>query len=296
MFLLFVNDLPAIFDTLITPKMYADDLKMYATIESDNDVDQLQQNINKLVDWAGTWQLSLSIKKCQAMHITRKKNASALNETYCIDSTPLPNCDCVRDLGVLVDKKLNFSEHISRLTRKAIVRSKLIRKCFTSKNTETLVKAFKVYVLPITEYCSQIWSPHLRKDINLLESVQRKFTRWLPGLRGKTYTERLDVTGLERLDVRRLRLDLLLAYKIIFGLNCLELRDFFSLSPVQNTRGHAYKLFLSSACTDVRKYFFSMRVIGPWNNLPKSTNFKTLTAFRLCLENCDLPKYCVPLR
>jgi len=293
---MFVNDLPTIFDTTITPKMYADDLKMYASIESDNDVDQLQQNINKLVDWAGTWQLSLSIKKCQAMHIARKNHTTASNATYYIDSAPLPNCDCVLDLGVVVDRKLTFSDHISRLSHKAIVRSKLIRKCFTSKNTETLVKAFKVYVLPILEYSSQIWSPHLRKDINILESVQRKFTRWLPGLKGKTYMERLDITGLERLDVRRLRLDLLLTYKITFGLNCLELRDFFALSPVQSTRGHAYKLFVSSACTDIRKYFFSTRVIAAWNNLPKNTNFKTLTAFRSCLNMCDLSKYCVQLR
>ena len=150
--------------------------------------------------------------------------------------------------------------------------------------------------------CYQCWktlhrSGHpISEKTNLLESLQRKFTRWLPGLRGKTYMERLKVTGLERLDVRRLRLDLLLTYKIIFGLNCLELRDFFALSPVKSTRGHAYKLFVSSACTDIKKYFFSTRVIAAWNNLPKNTNFKTLASFRLCLENCDLSKYCVSLR
>ena len=255
MFLMFINDLPTIFDSTITPKMYADDLKMYASVESNSDIDHLQQNINRLVDWADTWQLSISIKKCQAMHITKKKHAVALNSTYYIKANPLPNNNSVSDLGVMIDKDLRFSEHISRLANKAIIRCKLLQKCFVSRNTETLVKAFKVYVLPILEYCTHIWSPHLKKDIYLLESVQRKFTRWLPGLQGKSYMERLIAVGLERLDVRRLRLDIILAYKIIFGLTCLRLEDFFKFNEVRSTRGHVFKLFIPPSSTDTKDIF-----------------------------------------
>jgi hypothetical protein len=63
LFLLFINDLPAIFDTAVTPKLYADDLKLYASIESDCDNTRLQENIDRLASWIKTWQLSISIKK-----------------------------------------------------------------------------------------------------------------------------------------------------------------------------------------------------------------------------------------
>jgi len=50
----------------------------------------------------------------------------------------------------------------------------LIRKCFLSKDTSTLVRAFTTYVRPLLEYCSSVWSPHLKRDINKIDSVQRK--------------------------------------------------------------------------------------------------------------------------
>jgi len=296
LFLLFINDLPSIFDSTITPKMYADDLKIYAKIESNIDSEHLQQNIDRLVYWAQTWQLAISIRKCQTMKISRQRHATMHNTVFKIDSHSLPNMENVSDLGVIVDHELTFSAHINRLVHKAVTRSKLIKKCFASRDINNLVKAFLVYVLPIVEYCSQIWSPHLIKDIAAVESVQRKFTKWLPGMRNKSYSERLQITGLERLDVRRLRLDLILTYKILFGLTCLESSDFFTYSPLQTTRGHDYKLFMPNCKTDCRKYFFSNRILDAWNNLPAdTTDFSTLTKFRSCLFKTDLTKYCIPL-
>jgi len=227
------------------------------------------------------------------MNISRQRQANTHNTAYKIDSHTLPNMECVSDLGVVVDHELTFSAHISRLVHKAIIRSKLIKKSFASRDINNLVKAFLVYVLPIVEYCSQVWSPHTVKDIELVESVQRKFTKWLPGMRNKSYAERLSITGLERLDVRRLRLDLTLTYKILFGLTCIQSSDFFSRSPLQSTRGHEYKLFVPNCKTDCRKFFFSNRVLNAWNNLPAdTTDFSSLSRFRSCLFKTDLTKYC----
>ena len=138
--------------------------------------------------------------------------------TYYIDGQSLPNVDQSIDLGIIIDGKLKFSKHINTIVRKAITRDNLILKCFYSRDTHTLFRAFKVYVRPIVEYCSSAWSPHLVKDIILLESVQRKFTKRLTGMQNIPYLERLRQLNLERLDVRRLRADLILAYKILFGI------------------------------------------------------------------------------
>jgi len=164
---------------------------------------------------------------------------------------------CSMFFAILNRLSILFSEHINSLAHKATVRCKLINKCFVSRHRPTIAKAFMVYVRPILEYCTPVWSPYLVKDIERIESVQRRFTKWLPGLHGMSYLQRLEATGLERLDVRRLRIDLILTYKILFGLTCLESADFFTLSPLQKTRGHCYKLFIPSTKSDIRKYFFS---------------------------------------
>ena len=154
------------------------------------------------------------------------------------------------ETGVQVDHDLKFSVHINQIVHKALTRSNLLLKSFVSRDTLTLVKAFTVYVRPIVEYCSPVWSPHLIKDIEILESVQRKFTKRLPGLHNIPYTDRLIMVGLERLDSRRLRLDLILTYKILFGLTCLQPSDFFTFSPNPNTRDHEYKLYVTNVSVD----------------------------------------------
>jgi len=64
------------------------------------------------------------------------------------------------------------------------------------------------------------------------------------------------------LDVRCLRFDTLFVYKMLFGLVLLDFRMLFTLSPVDNTRGHCYKLLIPSSNTDIRKYFFSVRILS----------------------------------
>jgi len=82
-----------------------------------------------------------------------------------------------------------------------------------------------------------------KNDIDLVEKVQRRFTKRLRGLRNLSYCDRLTKLGLCTLEQRRLHLDLLYCYKIVFGLVNANFDDFFALSTNANTRGHKYKLF-----------------------------------------------------
>jgi len=87
----------------------------------------------------------------------------------------------VKDLGVLIDSSLKFNSHIESIVAKAHLRASLIHKCFVSKHPALLTRAFKVYVRPIVEYASCVWSPHYGYAIDKVESVQRRFTKRLPG-------------------------------------------------------------------------------------------------------------------
>jgi hypothetical protein len=171
----------------------------------------------------------------------------------------------------------------------------LIRKCFLSKHTPTLINAFKTYVRPLLEYNSPTWSPHLLKDINRIEKVQRRFTKSLRGMYNLSYDDRLTKLQLERLEARRIKTDVITAYKIIFNKTVLNPEDFFTLSdcPI-DTRGHSYKLLSPLCRCDIRKFSFASRVVSVWNRLPASTtNFTSLAAFKLSLNSSFFDKLCL---
>ena len=116
-----------------------------------------------------------------------------------------------RDLGVTVTSDLSPSVHIQDIVVKALQRSNAIHRCFLSRNVSLLTRAFLVYVRPLVEYNSVVWSPHLKQDINLIESVQRRFTKRLSGFGKYTYSKRLELLDLPSLELRHLHFDLVWA-------------------------------------------------------------------------------------
>ena len=164
-----------------------------------------------------------------------------------------------------------------------------------SRDVPTLIRAFKTYVRPILEYASCVWSPTYSTAIKLIETVQRKFTKRLPGYSHLDYTNRLKRLKMESLELRRLHSDLILTYKILFGLTSITAFDFFSFpNPTHNTRGHAYKLFENHCRINIRQHFFAERVIKPWNSLHVAPDdFKCINSFKRCLRTNDFSKFLV---
>ena len=157
-------------------------------------------------------------------------NTSCITNLF-LNANKLPVADKIKDLGLTIDSQLTMDKH-SRVTfdyivARAFTRANLIRKCFISRDTNSSIRAVVVYVRPLLEYGSLcILSPHYAGKIKQVESVQRRFTKRLPGLKHLHFHERLEYLGLETLEMRRLRQDLVFTYKVIFGLvndSCSEL-------------------------------------------------------------------------
>ena len=178
------------------------------------------------------------------------------DDGFKLDDQTVQFVNTVRDLGVQFCSNLTFASHIDKIVAKAHARASLIHKCFLSKDATTLTKAFINYVRPILEYASVIWSPYHVGEIAKLESVQRRFTKRLVGLRYLTYSDRIKFLKLDSLEERRLRFDLMFTYKILFGLVNVNWSNMFAFNVLTSTRGHSYKLYAKTSRVNVRHNFF----------------------------------------
>ena len=177
---------------------------------------------------------------------------------------------------------------------KANQRKSLTLRCFLSRNPSNLARAFKIYTRPLLEYASTIWSPSYITEIILIESVQRDFTKRIPGCSHLSYHERLSVLGLQSLEHRRLIADLIMTFNIITGRNSIDSNIFFKANTSDNLRGHPFKLSVPLTRTNTHKFFVASRVVSIWNSLPTSlVTSPNIDSFKRGLKQINLHKFLV---
>lgn len=173
-FLLFVNDIPNIFK-FCNCLLFADDLKIFKRIQSLNDAELLQSEINSLSHWCSRNKLLININKCSVMSFYRTSKPVIFN--YHLDGNELCRVTSIVDLGVLFDHKLTFGLHLDKIILKA---NSLLG--FIFRMTKEFVDIFSCVSLYTSlvrshlEYAVVVWYPQYEVYIKRLESIQKRFT------------------------------------------------------------------------------------------------------------------------
>ena len=125
--------------------------------------------------------------------------------TYEMGGTILCKTVKEKDLGVTINANMKVSEQCRIAASNGNQILGMIRRNITYKEKGLIVPLYKAIVRPNLEYCIQAWRPYLRKDIDMLEKVQRRTTKLITGLRDLSYDDRLKECGLTILETQRLR-------------------------------------------------------------------------------------------
>ena len=282
LFILFINDIESGLENKVWK--FADDTKIVSNVHLLEGNFSLQKDIDKVEAWAESWSMQFNVNKCKIMHIGHNN----INFNYSMNSQWLDFCEAEKDLGVWFSSNLKQSKQCIEARNKASRVLGFINRNVEYKSREVILKLYKSYVRPHLEYCIQAWKPHLSRDVTMLESVQRRATRMIPGLSLLSYEERLKELNLFSIERRHIRGDMIQIYKIIHGLDRLDFSTFFELTRdviPYNIKGHSLLLKVKESRLDIRKYFFSVRAVSLWNKLSEMTvSSRSLNVFKINLD------------
>lgn len=225
LFLLFINDMPEAIK-YCNILMYADDVKIFLSLQQNSDFSLLQNDLDNFCTWCHQNLMELNTKKCKIMIFSRGRE---IVHPYFLSNCQLELVTSFSDLGILLDTKLNFIQHITMAVNKARGVLAFIKRWSKEFDDPTVTKRlFTALVRPILEYGSVIWDPHYNVHSDHIESVQKQFLLFCLRNAYHTfidlppYSTRLSQINLPTLKSRRTMLNISFLMNLINGNICSD--------------------------------------------------------------------------
>ncbi len=267
LFSIYINDIDLIVELITLLIKFADDTKAANIIRSQEDQRVLQECLDALMAWAAKWGMAFNAAKCKVMHVGRRNPRFQ----YTMGEHILETTERERDIGMLVNSNLKPSDQCRAAARTAQAVLGQLTRAFHYRDRHVFMRLYKQYVRPHLEFCTQAWAPWYEEDKNCLEKVQQRAIAMVSGLRGRGYEERLAELGLTTLEERRHQADMAMVHRIVHGQSGLEPETWFEMAGARrNTRSAAdpLNILVKTGRLDVRRNFFTIRVIERWNAIP----------------------------
>ena len=304
LFLIFINDLPD--NLLCNPKLFADDVSLNAIMyDKDKCTKDLNDDLNRLYEWSSKWKMVFNPDPTKpAEKVVFTNRISTAYETVSYSGVDVKTVDHHKHLGLILDSKMNFTEHIDSKIAKANQGIGIIKRLYYYLPRKALLQIFKSFIRPHLEYCDVIYHKPTYDDFycnyyseraktdpintnyaftNKIESVQYNAALAITGcVRGTSREKLFSELGLTSLYDRRRFHRLILYYKILNGLTPEYLRR---LIPDSVRRLHATRTDHDNSMptrTLKFRYSFFPDTFNSWNYLSSLIKMSpTLDVFKI---------------
>jgi len=272
LFLLHINELPSVVHPQTRCRLFADDCLLYRVINHFEDQLQLQKDLAALEQWSQSWGMSFNASKCHVMTVCRSKSPQVF--IYHLCDTILKTVQQEKYLGVLLSADMSWSHHIKQITAKAQQKLGFLRRNLKGSPKECKSLAYISLVRSGLEYSSIIWDPHLKKDSDSLERVQRRAARWVTSSydRYTSVTQLLKDLDWDNLQERRKHQRLIFLYKILHEEVAVPPETIDIVLHNRPSRGNSNTQKISRPRTNTSEFqnSFINRTIIDWNGLPNT--------------------------
>ena len=273
---------------------FADDTRVGRHIETEEDAQLLQADLNAVYEWARRNNMEFNSDKFEIIRYKVKSSTVQESTSYSSDmGSTIEEKTHLRDLGVTLSNDATFTKYISEKITSLKATTGWVLRTFRTRERQPMLTLWKQLILCHHDYCSQLWNPGKIGDIQALELVQRSYIRHIRGLQHLTYWEQLKKLGLYSLERRRERYIAIYIWRILEG----HVPN-FETTPISSQwhprRGRECRVprVLSTAPSHIQKIrYSSLMVMGPriFNSLPQP--IRNLTVCNVETFKARLDKY-----
>ena len=288
LFLLFINDIIQSVNTG-TCNIFADDVAIYCNGSDTNEVEsKLQSCINEIDEWYTNNRLKINADKTNVILVSSRAKQVRKELNVNLKGTKLKQVDSVRYLGLTIDSKLTWDNHVKHLCKNLSYKVASLRRLSNTLNTTLLNTLYKSTIQPCIDYACSVWGNCSLKNRNLIRRIQKRAARIV----SKQYGSRdVSVSALfkdlkwQSFETRRDYFLNMLMYKCIHGTAplrlCNEIEMYFDRHGLNTRNASSLNVVLPKPNTEMFKQSFRYSGANIWNSLHNALqNATTLPSFK----------------
>ncbi|XP_058691655.1 triadin isoform X6 [Poecile atricapillus] len=278
LFNIFIGDIDSGFQCTLSE--FTDDTQVCDAVNTLEGRNNTQRDLVRFERWAQLILMKFSNAKCEVLHLVwgSPKSNFRLGREW---KEPSPG---EKDLGLVVDEKLDMTQQCVLEVKKTICILGCIKSSVASTSKEVILSLYSALVRPHLDYCVQDWEPQHKKDVDMLEQVQKGVIKLTTGLERISHKDRLREMGQFSLEKRRLRGYLLTVFQYLKGA-CKRAEEGLFTSACSDRTENGFQLKEVGFSLDIREKIFTVRVVRLWNRLPREVvDSPSLEVFKARLD------------
>ena len=215
-FLIFIRDISK--EVTANMKIFVDDAKIKDSIKTEEDVEKLQENLDKLYLWEAENKMKFNGSKFQVIRYGQNEDIKKNTMYFTANMEEvIDQFSTLRDLGVILSDDAKFDMHIQKVVSKVRQKIGWVFRTFYSRRVEILKQLWKTIIQCHIDYCSQLYKPGQSKGMMAIEKLFYDFTSRIHELKQENYWKRLESLKMYSQERRMERYRIIYIWKVLEG-------------------------------------------------------------------------------